>query len=95
MSFHLQLQLAEFRVGDHRVGDLRRLAVPRLLDPQFPVLRAAQADAALAEHWAKVHPELPEAGITREELARQSEAHAEPARELAYRLFDAWIENAL
>jgi GMP synthase-like glutamine amidotransferase len=54
-----------------------------------------EADAALADRWAQAHPELPEAGITQPELARQSEAHAGPARELAFRLFDAWSESAL
>jgi GMP synthase-like glutamine amidotransferase len=52
-----------------------------------------EADASLAELWGRTHPELPEAGITRADLARQSEAHAEPARELAFRLFDAWIST--
>jgi GMP synthase-like glutamine amidotransferase len=50
-----------------------------------------EADAALAKRWGETHPELPEAGITQAELARQSEAHAEPAREQAFRLFDAWL----
>src|SRR5436190_7810940 len=45
---HLLLQRFELRVGDQGVGDLRRLAVPGLLDPQLAVLGPVEADAALA-----------------------------------------------
>lgn len=54
-----------------------------------------EADAALAKRWGETHPELPEAGLTQAELASQSEAHSAPARELAFRLFDAWRATAL
>jgi hypothetical protein len=53
-----------------------------------------EADAALVDTWAQTHPELPEAGVTRADLASQSAAHAEGAREHAFRLFDAWIASA-
>jgi GMP synthase-like glutamine amidotransferase len=53
-----------------------------------------EADAALAELWGQTHPELPEAGLTRADLACQSEVYAGPAHALAFRLFDAWIAGA-
>src|SRR5262249_10228971 len=45
---HLLLQRLKLRVGDDRVDDLHRLAVPGLLDPQLPVLRPGEPDPALA-----------------------------------------------
>jgi GMP synthase-like glutamine amidotransferase len=53
-----------------------------------------EADAALVELWAGQDPDLPRSGLTLEDLARQSAAHSEPAREQAFRLFDAWLAGA-
>jgi GMP synthase-like glutamine amidotransferase len=54
-----------------------------------------EADAALVDRWARADPKLPATGITPEELAAQSAAHAEAARILAYRLFDHWRSTSL
>jgi GMP synthase-like glutamine amidotransferase len=54
-----------------------------------------EADAALVDAWAQTHPELPDAGVTPADLASQSAAHAEGAREQAFHLFDNWIASAL
>jgi GMP synthase-like glutamine amidotransferase len=54
-----------------------------------------EADAALVDRWARSDPKLPGTGITPEELAAQSAAHAEAARILAYRLFDRWRSTSL
>src|SRR5579872_7487079 len=43
---HLFFQALELRVGDHRIYDLSRFAVPGLLDAELAILRAGQADAA-------------------------------------------------
>ena len=54
-----------------------------------------EADAELVDLWARTDPKLPETGVTREALAEQSRAHAEPARAQAFALFDRWLETSL
>lgn len=54
-----------------------------------------EADAALVDQWARTDPKLPATGITVEDLAAQSAAHAAAARSQAFRLFDGWFERAL
>lgn len=52
-----------------------------------------EVDAELVDLWARADPKLPQAGVTVEELAAQSAVHAGPAREQAFRLFDAWLAS--
>ena len=54
-----------------------------------------EADAGLVDVWARTDPKLPSTGISVEELAAQSELHAEAARRQAFRLFDRWLESSL
>lgn len=54
-----------------------------------------EVDGELVERWARTDPKLGSTGITVAELAAQSEAHAGPAREQAFRLFDRWLEASL
>jgi GMP synthase-like glutamine amidotransferase len=54
-----------------------------------------EAGADLVDLWARTDPKLPSTGITVEELAAQSEAHAEAARDQAFALFDRWLEMSL
>ena len=53
-----------------------------------------EADAALVDLWARKDRELQRIGLTADDLARQSAAHSQPAREQAFRLFDTWLEGA-
>lgn len=50
-----------------------------------------EADAALADLWARKDPKLAEAGLTPDDVAAQSAAHAEAARAHAFALFDGWM----
>ena len=52
-----------------------------------------EADADLVDLWARTDPKLPSTGISPEDLAAQSRAHAGPARSQAFALFDAWLAN--
>lgn len=52
-----------------------------------------EADAALVDVWARTDPKLPSTGITPEDLAAQSRAHAGAARGQAFALFDGWLEH--
>jgi GMP synthase-like glutamine amidotransferase len=52
-----------------------------------------EVDGALVDRWARSDPQLPSAGVTVAELARQSELHAEAARPQAFELFDRWWER--
>jgi GMP synthase-like glutamine amidotransferase len=54
-----------------------------------------EADADLADLWARTDPKLPSTGVTIEELAAQSEAHAAVARDQAFALFDRWLDSVL
>jgi GMP synthase-like glutamine amidotransferase len=53
-----------------------------------------EVDAELVDQWARADPHLPDSGLTPEDLAAQSAVHAEPAREHAFALFDAWLRMA-
>jgi len=50
-----------------------------------------EVDAELLDLWARTDPKLPSTGVTVEELAAQSQAHAEAALEQAFALFDGWL----
>ncbi|MBV8942868.1 MAG: type 1 glutamine amidotransferase [Solirubrobacterales bacterium] len=63
--------------------------------PHMGVQFHPEADAGLANLWAQKDPDLPDAGLTPADIASQSAAHAQPAREQAFRLFDAWIDGAV
>jgi GMP synthase-like glutamine amidotransferase len=52
-----------------------------------------EADAELVDLWARLDPKLPSVGITVDDLAAQSEAHAEPALSQAFALFDGWLQR--
>jgi GMP synthase-like glutamine amidotransferase len=54
-----------------------------------------EADGEIADLWARADSKLHDAGVTVEELAEQSAEHSTPAVELAYRLFDHWLETSL
>ncbi|MGH2873901.1 MAG: type 1 glutamine amidotransferase [Solirubrobacteraceae bacterium] len=54
-----------------------------------------EADAPLLELWARTDPKLPETGITPEQLAAQSDAHAAAALPQAFALFDGWLAGIL
>jgi GMP synthase-like glutamine amidotransferase len=49
-----------------------------------------EATAEIVDSWAQADPALESHGVTREELAEQSERHAETARRAAFKLFDDW-----
>jgi GMP synthase-like glutamine amidotransferase len=50
-----------------------------------------EVDAELVERWARTDPKLPATGITVEDLAAQSRAHADAALGQAFALFDGWL----
>jgi len=50
-----------------------------------------EVDGELLDAWARRDPHLSDAGLTPEDLAAQSAAHSGPARDQAFRLFDAWL----
>ncbi|HLH65400.1 MAG TPA: type 1 glutamine amidotransferase [Solirubrobacteraceae bacterium] len=52
-----------------------------------------EADAALADLWARTDPKLPQTGLTPELLAAQSARHADAARAQAFALFDRWLAS--
>lgn len=54
-----------------------------------------EVDAALVDRWARTDPKLPSTGITAEELAAQSLAHAAAARAQAFDLFDHWLRTSV
>jgi GMP synthase-like glutamine amidotransferase len=54
-----------------------------------------EADAAVVDRWARLDTRLADAEVTVEDLARQSAKWAGPALELAYRLFDDWLETVV
>jgi GMP synthase-like glutamine amidotransferase len=54
-----------------------------------------EVDGALVDQWARSDPKLPATGITAEQLAAQSAAHAPAARSRAYHLFDHWRQTSL
>lgn len=54
-----------------------------------------EADGEIVDLWARTDSQLHHAGVTVEELAEQSAEHSAPALELAYRLFDHWLETVL
>jgi GMP synthase-like glutamine amidotransferase len=54
-----------------------------------------EADAELADLWARLDTRLHEAGITVQDLAEQSHEFSQPALAQARRLFDNWLKIIL
>lgn len=52
-----------------------------------------EVGADLVDLWARTDPNLPPSAISADELARQSDLHADAARGRAYALFDAWLDG--
>lgn len=63
--------------------------------PHLGVQFHPEVDAALVDLWARTDPKLPETGITPQQLAAQSAAHAAAALPQAYALFDGWLAGVL
>ena len=53
-----------------------------------------EVDVDRVSAWANQDPNLVAAGLTPEALVADSEIHAPPARERAFRLFDRWLAGA-
>jgi GMP synthase (glutamine-hydrolysing) len=52
-----------------------------------------EADAELLDAWVRSDARLAETGLTPRDVAEQGAEFSAPARELAYRLFDGWLER--
>lgn len=64
------------------------------IGPHLAVQFHPEVDVERVQAWAERDEHLEAVGLKPEDVVAQSEVYAPPAREQAFRLFDAWFERA-